>query len=139
MLDFDEDAAERLAGAATLAADALRRLGPGRGLAVEDALVDAAGGYAQRLVDSVHLESTDRVRLARALDDLAGQVRAVARQADDERRRRADHAAWRTREQARCRSAAADPLGVIGIRPGFVVDPEPSDLLDAGTRTRVTP
>ncbi|GAA3331014.1 hypothetical protein HP467_06270 [Curtobacterium albidum] len=128
-IEFDEAAAARLVVCATEAALALRGSALPRRGAAEAALRDFAGGYARRFEAARVIESGDRVRLAAALDDLADQVRIVRHQADQERRRLADHAAWRARTADRERAlvgvgAVWEPVLDAGAA---VLDPEPSD------------
>lgn len=128
-IEFDEAAAARLVACATEAALALRGSALPRRGAAEAALRDFAGGYARCFEAARVIESGDRVRLAAALDDLADQVRIVRHQADQERRRLADHAAWRARTADRERAlvgvgAVWEPVLDAGAA---VLDPEPSD------------
>lgn len=95
--EFDDAAAARLAACATQAALALRGSAWARRSAAEAALRDFDGGYARLFETARTVESEDRVRLARALDDLADQVRIAVHQASRERRRRSELAAWQRR------------------------------------------
>ncbi len=128
-IEFDEAAAARLVACATEAALALRGSALPRRGAAEAALRDFAGGYARCFEAARVIESGDRVRLAAALDDLADQVRIVRHQADQERRRLADHAAWRARTAPREHAlvgvgAVWEPVLDVSAA---VLDPEPSD------------
>ncbi|WIB36708.1 hypothetical protein DEJ15_06525 [Curtobacterium sp. MCJR17_043] len=135
-IEFDDAAAVRLLSCATEVALALRAGGAARRADAEDALHDFHGAYA-RLYEQAHtVESEDRVRLVRALDDLAGQLHVVRRQAHDEQRRQHDLAAWHERERQRDQVL----VGVgAPLRPALdwsdaVVDPKPSE-----TPVRPTP
>jgi hypothetical protein len=135
-IEFDDAAAVRLLACATEVALSLRAGAAGRRVNAEDALHDFHGAYA-RLFEQAHTtESEDRVRLVRALDDLAGQLHVVRRQAHDEQRREHDLAAWHERERQRDQVL----VGVgAPLRPALdwsdaVIDPKPSE-----TPVRPTP
>ncbi|PZE95345.1 hypothetical protein DEI95_03040 [Curtobacterium sp. MCBD17_008] len=135
-IEFEDAAAVRLLACASEVALSLRAGSAGRRASAEDALRDFHGAYA-RLYEQAHtVESEDRVRLVRALDDLAGQLHVVRRQAHDEQRRQHDLAAWHERERQRDQVL----VGVgAPLRPALdwsdaVVDPKPSE-----TPVRPTP
>lgn len=127
--EFDDAAAARLAACAAQAALALRGSAWPRRSAAEAALRDFDGGYARLFETARTVESEDRVRLARALDDLADQVRIAQHQARRERRRRSELAAWRRRTADRQHTL----VGVGAVwepvldASAAVFDPEPAD------------
>ena len=127
--EFDDAAAARLAACAAQAALALRGSAWPRRSAAEAALRDFDGGYARLFEIARTIESEDRVRLARALDDLADQVRVAQHQAAQERHRRSELAAWRERSAARQHAL----VGVGAVwepvldASAAVFDPEPTD------------
>ncbi|QCR44375.1 hypothetical protein C1N91_13470 [Curtobacterium sp. SGAir0471] len=127
--EFDDAAAARLAACAAHAALALRGSAWPRRSAAEAALRDFDGGYARLFETARTVESEDRVRLARALDDLADQVRIALHQASRERRRRSELAAWQRR--AADRQHALVGVGAVWEpvldASAAVFDPEPAD------------
>lgn len=126
-IDFDDGVARKLVTVATDADDRLRDSASGRRYAIEEAVTDFSGAYAQRFTSNTEAESADRVRLARALDSLAEQVQTVIAEARRERTRRKDLADWHHREDERRRSAESNTLAPFGIDPGSMFDPKPSE------------
>jgi hypothetical protein len=133
-VDFDDAAADNLVQAATSAADVLRSQGTARRSAVEDAAEDFDGAYATRFTESAQTESEDRPKLASVLDDLGEQVMKVKKEAEAERKRLSDLAAWETRQEERRRAEAASPLGAIGLP-----QPAPFDFKPSESAVRPTP
>ena len=136
-IEFDADAAERLAKAADGAADTLRGQAGSRRTAADQAAEDFKGSYAARFTESAIAEAADRPKAATALGDLASQVRAVAEQAAAEKKRLADLDAWQQREDTRIAEAKAaaesDELVVPWLlTPGSgapaLFDPKPSEV-----------
>jgi hypothetical protein len=127
-IEFDDAAASRLVGCAAEVALTLRAsAGPRRSIA-EAALLDFDGAYARLFQAARVTESADRVRLAKELESLADQLRIVQRQADEERQRSADLAAWRQRETDRelVRTAGGVPMQPVLDWTSAVFDPKPS-------------
>lgn len=127
-IEFDDAAASRLADCAAEVALSLRAsAGPRRNNA-EAALHDFDGAYARLFQAARVTESQDRTRLATALESLVEQVRSAQRQADTERERLADVAAWRQREADRdlVRAGGGLPLQPVLDWSSSVFDPEPS-------------
>ncbi|PYY65814.1 hypothetical protein DEJ30_01790 [Curtobacterium sp. MCPF17_003] len=135
-IEFDDAAASRLVDCAAEAALSLRAsAGPRRNNA-EAALHDFDGAYARLFETARVTESTDRIRLVTALEAMADQLRIAQRQADEERQRLADLAAWRQREADRdlVRAGGGLPLQPVLDWSSSVFDPEPS-----GTPQRPSP
>ncbi|ROQ16652.1 alpha/beta hydrolase family protein [Curtobacterium sp. PhB172] len=128
-IEFDDDAARRLAVCATEVAQRLGGSAWSWRSAAEGALDDFHGAYATMFRQTRAMESEDRSRLARALEDLAEQLWVVQRQARQERERIADLAAWRTRETDRdaARVAGVGPWAPVLDIAGDVFDPKPSE------------
>jgi hypothetical protein len=128
-IEFDDVAASRLVTCLTDVALRLRASGAGRRASAESALHDFHGAYARLFAAARTIESEDRGRLTRALDDLTVQLHVVTRQADEERRRLEARVAWQERERERDQA-----LLTVGasLRPALdwasaAWDPEPSD------------
>ncbi|PZE73199.1 hypothetical protein DEJ27_01745 [Curtobacterium sp. MCPF17_018] len=135
-IEFDDAAASRLVDCAAEAALSLRAsAGPRRNNA-EAALHDFDGAYARLFETARVTESTDRIRLVTALEAMADQLRIAQRQADEERQRLADLAAWRQREADRdlVRAGGGLPSQPVLDWSSSVFDPEPS-----GTPQRPSP
>ncbi len=126
-IDYDNGSAARLERAATTAAQRLRAQAAARRTAAESAREDFDGAYAKRFDESARIESEDRAKLARVLDELTEQVHRATAAADQERTRRADLAAWQQRQQARDDAAAASPLGIFGVPGVQPLDIRPSE------------
>lgn len=126
-IDYDDGSAARLERAATTAAQRLRAQAAPRRTAAESAREDFDGAYANRFDESARIESEDRAKLARVLDELTEQVHRATAAADQERTRRADLAAWQQRQQARDDAAAASPLGIFGVPGVQPLDIRPSE------------
>ncbi|MBM7476226.1 alpha/beta hydrolase [Curtobacterium herbarum] len=128
-IEFDEVAAARLAACLTEVALRLRASGAGRRARAETALQDFHGAYARLFAAACTVESEDRGRLTRALEDLTVQLHVVTRQADEERRRLEAHTAWQHRERERDHAlvAVGAPLGPALDWASAAWDPEPSD------------
>ncbi|MDN3478695.1 alpha/beta hydrolase [Curtobacterium sp. APC 4022] len=135
-IEFDDVAVSRLVACLTDVALRLRASGAGRRASAERALQDFHGAYARLFAAARTIESEDRGRLTRALEDLTVQLHVVTRQADEERRRLEARIAWQERERRRDHALVA-----VGVPPGSVLDwasgawdPEPS-----ATPVRPTP
>jgi predicted esterase len=126
--EFDDAAASRLADCAAEVALSLRASAGPRRTNAEAALHDFDGAYARLFQAARVTESQDRTRLATALESLVEQVRSAQRQADTERERLADVAAWRQREADRdlVRAGGGLPLQPVLDWSSSVFDPEPS-------------
>ncbi|UWD79757.1 alpha/beta hydrolase family protein [Curtobacterium flaccumfaciens] len=127
-IEFDDAAASRLADCAAEVALSLRASAQPRRNNAEAALHDFDGAYSRLFEAARVTESRDRTRLATALDSLVEQVRSAQRQADTERERLADVAAWRQREADRdlVRAGGGLPLQPVLDWSSSVFDPEPS-------------
>ncbi|PZF33030.1 MULTISPECIES: alpha/beta hydrolase [unclassified Curtobacterium] len=135
-IEFDDAAASRLVDCTAEVALSLRAsAGPRRNNA-EAALHDFDGAYARLFETARVTESTDRIRLVTALEAMADQLRIAQRQADEERQRLADLAAWRQREADRdlVRAGGGLPSQPVLDWSSSVFDPEPS-----GTPQRPSP
>lgn len=127
-IEFDDAAASRLVGCAVEVALTLRASAGPRRSTAEAALLDFDGAYARLFETARVTESADRVRLAKELERLADQLRIVQRQADEERQRSADLAAWQRREADRelVRIAGGVPMQPVLDWSSAVFDPKPS-------------
>lgn len=127
-IEFDDAAASRLVGCAVEVALTLRASAGPRRSTAEAALRDFDGAYARLFEAARATESTDRVRLAKGLEALVDQLRITQRQADEERQRLADLAAWRQRETDRelVRTAGGVPMQPVLDWTSAVFDPKPS-------------
>lgn len=127
-IEFDDAAASRLVDCTVEVALTLRASAGPRRSTAEAALLDFDGAYARLFEAARVTESTDRVRLAKELEGLAAQLRVVQRQADEERQRSADLAAWQRREADRelVRSAGGVPMQPVLDWTSTVFDPKPS-------------
>lgn len=129
---FDADEARSAARVARRAAETLRGQAGARSGAVEAALDDFEGSYAERFRSAAVIEAEDRARLAGVLVDLAEQIDAAVAAAERERARQRAHAEWKARDADRKRAASvAEALAgaagrsVLDAWEGFT-DPEPS-------------
>jgi pimeloyl-ACP methyl ester carboxylesterase len=96
---------------------------------VSTALQDFSGAYAKRFQEAAVIEAEDRGKLAGVLTDFATDIDAVSRQAEQERERIREHAAWKQREADRNAFVAASGGGVTGVAVPvweFFTDREPS-------------
>lgn len=127
-IEFDDAAASRLVDCAVEVALTLRASAGPRRSTAEAALLDFDGAYARLFEAARVTESADRVRLAKELEGLADQLRIVQRQADEERQRSADLAAWQRREADRelVRIAGGVPMQPVLDWTSAVFDPKPS-------------
>lgn len=127
-IEFDDAAASRLVDCAVEVALTLRASAGPRRSTAEAALLDFDGAYARLFETARVTESADRVRLAKELESLADQLRIVQRQADEERQRSADLAAWQRREADRelVRIAGGVPMQPVLDWSSAVFDPKPS-------------
>jgi hypothetical protein len=127
-IEFDDAAASRLTACAVEVAMTLRGSAGPRRSSTEAALHDFDGAYARLFEAARVTESEDRVRLAKAFDALADQLRIVQRQADEERQRLVDLTAWRQRDADRelVRTAGGVPLQPVLDWTSAVFDPKPS-------------
>ncbi|ROS36224.1 alpha/beta hydrolase [Curtobacterium sp. PhB78] len=127
-IEFDDAAASRLVDCAVEVALTLRASAGPRRSTAEAALLDFDGAYSRLFEAARVTESTDRVRLAKELEGLADQLRVVQRQADEERQRSADLAAWQRREADRelVRTAGGVPMQPVLDWTSAVFDPKPS-------------
>lgn len=126
-IEFDDAAASRLVDCAVEVALTLRASAGPRRSTAEAALLDFDGAYARLFEAARVTESADRVRLAKELESLADQLRIVQRQADEERQRSADLAAWQRREADRelVRIAGGVPMQPVLDWSSAVFDPKP--------------
>ncbi len=125
-VSFDDDAATSLVRVARDVDGRLRDEGVLRRGAVETALEDFAGGYADLFKEAASIEAEDRGKLAAVLDDLAGQVEEAQQKAREERDRQSRLAAWRERESGR-ESRSENFIGDIGTAVEGLFDPKPSE------------
>ena len=127
-IEFDDAAASRLVDCAVEVALTLRASAWPRRSSAEGALHDFDGAYSRLFEAARVTESEDRVRLAKALEAVVDQLRIVQRQADAERKRSADLAAWRQREADRdlVRVGAGLPMQPVLDWSSAVFDPQPS-------------
>lgn len=128
-LAFDDAASKALLNALTLVADDLQRRGFARRSAVEDAVEQFEGGYANLFTECAQIEAADRGRLAGVLFALGDAVAVSSARAAEERARRDDVAQWTEREERRERTRATDTSGLAaaGTLVESVFDPKPSD------------
>jgi hypothetical protein len=126
-IQFDNAAADNLMRVAIGAADRLRGQGSTRRTAADNAATDFSGAYHDRFVAAAFAEATDRPLLAAVLSDLSGQVRTVATEAERERERQVDLAAWEARDADRRKDASEDPLHAVTAWGEGVLDRRPSD------------
>lgn len=127
-IEFDDAAASRLVDCAVEVALTLRASAGPRRSTAEAALLAFDGAYARLFEAARVTESADRVRLAKELESVADQLRIVQRQADEERQRSADLAAWQRREADRelVRIAGGVPMQPVLDWSSAVFDPKPS-------------
>lgn len=142
---FDEAAADGLVNAAVNAASALRGQGSMRRGAADAAAQDFAGGHAELFIVACTIESQDRGRLARVLDDLAADVRDAAARARDEKARILELRLWQDREYTRVKyealatSPASSPPVHDPMPPDTPITPPTiSAVFTATPRTRVS-
>lgn len=127
-IEFDDAAASRLVDCAVEVALTLRASAGPRRSTAEAALLDFDGAYARLFEAARVTESADRVRLAKELESVADQLRIVQRQANEERQRSADLAAWQRREADRelVRIAGGVAMQPVLDWSSAVFDPKPS-------------
>ncbi|MFK0040036.1 alpha/beta hydrolase [Paenarthrobacter sp. NPDC090517] len=125
-VSFDDDAAASLVRVAREVDGRLRDEGVLRRGAVETALEDFAGGYADLFKEAASIEAEDRGKLASVLDDLAGQVEEAQQKAREERDRQSRLAVWREREAER-ESRRDNFIGDVGTAIEGLFDPKPSE------------
>lgn len=125
-VSFDDDAATSLVRVARDVDGRLRDEGVLRRGAVETALEDFAGGYADLFKKAASIEAEDRGKLAAVLDDLAGQVEEAQQKAREERDRQSRLAAWREREAER-ESRRENFIVDVGTAVEGLFDPKPSE------------
>ncbi len=123
---FDDDAAASLVRVARDVDGRLRDEGVLRRGAVETALEDFAGGYADLFKEAASIEAEDRGKLASVLDDLAGKVEEAQQKAREERDRQSRLGAWREREAER-ESRRENFIGDVGTAVEGLFDPKPSE------------
>lgn len=126
---FDDDAAASLVRVARDVDGRLRDEGVMRRGAVETALDNFAGGYADLFKEAASIEAEDRGKLAVVLDDLAGQVEEAQQKAREERNRQSRLFDWREREAERKsrRENFIGDIGNIGAAVEGLFDPKPSE------------
>ncbi|UBQ01525.1 alpha/beta hydrolase [Curtobacterium sp. TXMA1] len=129
---FDADESRSAARVARWAAETLRGQAGARSGAVEAALDDFEGSYAERFRSAAVIEAEDRARLAGVLVDLTEQIDAAVAAAERERARQRAHAEWKARDADRQRAASVAEViagaagrSVLDAWEGFT-DPEPS-------------
>ncbi|MEC5191981.1 MULTISPECIES: alpha/beta hydrolase [unclassified Arthrobacter] len=125
-VSFDDDSATSLVRVARDVDGRLRDEGVLRRGAVETALEDFSGGYADLFKEAASIETEDRGKLAAVLDNLAGQVEEAQQKAREERERQSRLADWREREAER-ESRREDFIGDIGTAVEGIFDPKPSE------------
>lgn len=125
-VSFDDDAATSLVRIARDVDGRLRDEGVLRRGAVETALEDFAGGYADLFKEAASIEAEDRGKLAAVLDDLSGQVGEAQQKAREESDRQSRLADWREREAER-ESRRENFIGDIGAGVEGLFDPKPSE------------
>ena len=125
-LAFDDDAATSLVGVARDVDGRLRDEGVLRRGAVETALEDFAGAFADLFREASSSEAEDRGKLAAVLDGLAGQIEEAQQKARSERERQSRLAAWQVREAER-ESRPENFIGDIGTAVEGLFDPKPSE------------
>jgi hypothetical protein len=123
---FDDDAATSLVRIARDVDGRLRDEGVLRRGAVETALEDFAGGYADLFKVAASMETEDRGKLAAVLDNLAGQVEEAQQKAREESDRQSRLAEWRDREAER-ESRRENFIGDISAAVEGLFDPKPSE------------
>jgi hypothetical protein len=123
---FDDDAATSLVRVARDVDGRLRDEGVLRRGAVETALEDFAGGYADLFKEAAFIEAEDRGKLAAVLDDLAGHVEEAQQKARQERDRQSRLSDWREREAER-ESRRENFIGDISAGVEGLFDPKPSE------------
>ena len=145
---FDADEARSAARVARRAAETLRGQAGARSGAVEAALDDFEGSYAERFRSAAVIEAEDRARLAGVLVDLAEQIDAAVAAAERERARQRARAEWKARDADRKRAASvaqaiagAAGRSVLDAWEGFTdpepsTEPEPRPVVDAEFRGR---
>jgi hypothetical protein len=123
---FDDDAASSLVRVARDVDGRLRDEGVLRRGAVETALEDFTGGYADLFKEAASIEAEDRGKLAAVLDDLARQVEEAQQKAREESDRQSRLADWREREAER-ESRRDNLIGDISAGVEGLFDPKPSE------------
>jgi uncharacterized protein YukE len=126
-VEFDDAAAGALIRAAQSADGAFTGQSGARRGAVETAMQEFRGGYAELFRTASVTESSERGRLARAMDDLAQQVERAKQQAAEENRRLDEVQAWEGREADRDERRRTQPLGPVVSDIEELFDPRPSE------------
>ncbi|PYY51780.1 hypothetical protein [Curtobacterium sp. MCBD17_023] len=126
-VEFDDAAAGALIRAAQSADGAFTGQSGARRGAVETAMQEFRGGYAELFRTASVTESSERGRLARAMDDLAQQVERAKQQAAEENRRLDEVRAWEGREADRDERRRTQPLGPVVSDIEELFDPRPSE------------
>ncbi|WP_284987574.1 alpha/beta hydrolase [Arthrobacter sp. fls2-241-R2A-172] len=104
---FDEGAADALISAAEAAEEILRSEGWFLGGAIDQAMQDFKGGYAQLFIEACATRADDRGALAGVLAGLAEDVRGAKVRAREEKAREKHLTAWRLRADARQQDLAS--------------------------------
>jgi len=126
-VEFDDAAAGALIRATQSADGAFTGQSGARRGAVETALQEFRGGYAELFRTASVTESAERGRLARAMDELARQVEHAKQQAAVENRRLDAVRAWEGREADRDERRRTQPLGPLVSDVEELFDPRPSE------------
>ncbi|MDR6986375.1 hypothetical protein J2Y66_000845 [Paenarthrobacter nitroguajacolicus] len=130
---FNDGAADALISAADSADQVLRGEGGFLDGAMDHAVEDFKGGYAQLFTQACAIRADDRARLAGVLAMLAEDVRQAKLKAQEEKSRLKKLTAWRQRADARERELASlDPARQSVALLSKVNDPKPEE-------TRVAP
>lgn len=108
----------------------LRGQGGSRRRSADAAAEGFSGGYARLFTTACSIESQDRSRLARVLDDLVGVVRVAKVRAREEKGRLAELEVWREREALVSLSlVSADcNISMIPSNPISFCGPKPSEI-----------
>jgi len=123
---FDAEAAHDLVSAATGAKFVVEGMSRARAVAVEDALGDFAGGFAELFRRGSSMERIDRSRLGETLNQLAKDVGATILAAEEERQRLRKCAEWQEREDARVvKRESGDPVSVAAAETEAALDIPP--------------
>lgn len=128
VISFDDGAADALISAADSTEQILRAEAGFLGGAMDWALKDFSGGYANLFAEVCMARAEDRGRLAGVLAALADDVRDAKLRARDERDRQKEFAAWQQRAHVREQELWTGDIGRKSVAlAGMMVDPMPQD------------
>ncbi|MGO2140422.1 MAG: alpha/beta hydrolase [Leucobacter sp.] len=128
-IEFDDAVADELVQVLEAGDDVLRGQSQFRSGAAGRASEGFQGAYATLFKLAVDAEKLDRVKLARALYDLAQEIKEAKLKAKEERARQEELASWRAREAEREQRRQSDAFGdsfTAGVDSFF--DPRPSEV-----------